>query len=321
MHAGQGPGAVRAGRPGSSSSIGARASSATRRECAEVRRVARVDSRLAGPRGRQRRRLSRLAGLGGRSAATVLARYEHLEQIPKLATGVGRVGARSGGLATTLVEQTSARCCSRLATLRADAPIGVDVDALRCGGPRAPSPGGVGRLGAPPLRPRGGRWRPRALFSPRTLTRADTVDGYAADNGELRGGASTLQSEPNTRGSIQLGVFQPAEPIELIGGELMVAEPQGAAHYTAIRKTVKALEAAFGRGWEVRMQGPIGLDDDSEPGPDVAVVPASGRLWPRPSLVARSSPSRWLSRASASIGGTRAISTLARACWTTGCPT
>ncbi len=72
---------------------------------------------------------------------------------------------------------------------------------------------------------------------------------------------------------IDLGVFQPGEAIELIGGELMVAEPQGAAHYTAIQKTAKALEAAFGPGWALRTQGPIGLDDDSEPEPDVAVVP------------------------------------------------
>src|SRR5678815_4691354 len=71
---------------------------------------------------------------------------------------------------------------------------------------------------------------------------------------------------------IELGVFQPGEAIELIGGELMVAEPQGAAHYTAIVKTARALEAAFGPGWHVRTQGPIGLDDDSEPEPDVAVV-------------------------------------------------
>src|SRR3989442_1624759 len=85
---------------------------------------------------------------------------------------------------------------------------------------------------------------------------------------------------------VDLGVFQPGEPIELIGGELMVAEPQGAAHYTAIRKTAKALEAAFGPGWEVRTQGPIGLDDDSEPEPDVAVVPGS------PDDYSRAHPSR-----------------------------
>ena len=88
---------------------------------------------------------------------------------------------------------------------------------------------------------------------------------------------------------IGLGIFQPGEAIELIGGQLMVAEPQGAAHYTAIQKTARALEAAFGPGWTVRTQGPIGLDEDSEPEPDVAVVPGSpddyGRAHPsRPTL-------------------------------------
>jgi len=71
---------------------------------------------------------------------------------------------------------------------------------------------------------------------------------------------------------IELGFFQPGEPVELIGGQLMVAEPQGAAHYTAIWKTAKTLERAFGAGWMVRSQGPLWLDEDSEPEPDVAVV-------------------------------------------------
>jgi Uma2 family endonuclease len=74
---------------------------------------------------------------------------------------------------------------------------------------------------------------------------------------------------------IDLGVFHAGEPIELIGGELVVAEPQGAAHYTAIVKTARTLEAAFGAGWHARMQGPIGLDADSEPEPDVAIVTGS----------------------------------------------
>ena len=74
---------------------------------------------------------------------------------------------------------------------------------------------------------------------------------------------------------IEIGFFQPSDPIELIGGELMVAEPLGAEHYTAIRRTARALEVAFGPGWDVRTQGPIGLDDESEPEPDVAVVSGS----------------------------------------------
>ena len=72
---------------------------------------------------------------------------------------------------------------------------------------------------------------------------------------------------------IELGVFQPSDPIELIGGELLVAEPQGAPHYTSIRKTARVLERAFGAAWDVRTQGPIGLDEESEPEPDVAGVP------------------------------------------------
>ena len=75
---------------------------------------------------------------------------------------------------------------------------------------------------------------------------------------------------------IELGVFQADDAIELIGGELMVAEPQSAEHYTAIFKSARALEAAFGPGWVIRTQGPVGLDDESEPEPDIAVVP--GRL-------------------------------------------
>jgi Uma2 family endonuclease len=85
---------------------------------------------------------------------------------------------------------------------------------------------------------------------------------------------------------IELGAFQPGEPLELLGGELVVAEPQGAAHYTAIVKTARALEAAFGPGWHTRMQGPLGLDADSEPEPDVAVVSGS------PEDYARAHPSR-----------------------------
>jgi Uma2 family endonuclease len=74
---------------------------------------------------------------------------------------------------------------------------------------------------------------------------------------------------------IDLGIFRPGEAVELIGGELIVSEPQGALHYTAILKTARALEIVFSAGWVVRTQGPIGLDGDSEPEPDVAVVPGT----------------------------------------------
>jgi Uma2 family endonuclease len=76
---------------------------------------------------------------------------------------------------------------------------------------------------------------------------------------------------------VECGIFRPGEPLELLGGLLVVAEPQGSAHFTAIRLVEEALRTAFGAGWDVRSQGPIALDDESEPEPDVAVVPGSAR--------------------------------------------
>ncbi len=96
-----------------------------------------------------------LPGWGTRSAATVLARYHHLEHIPELATGwdVSVRGAQR--LATTLAEQRDRALLFReLATLRADAPIGADVDALRWTGPRADFGTWSERLGTPQLHER-----------------------------------------------------------------------------------------------------------------------------------------------------------------------
>ena len=76
---------------------------------------------------------------------------------------------------------------------------------------------------------------------------------------------------------IECGFFQPGDPIELVGGQLIVAEPQGSRHSTAIRAVDEALRVAFGTGWDVRTQLPVALDDESEPEPDVAVVPGSFR--------------------------------------------
>ena len=71
---------------------------------------------------------------------------------------------------------------------------------------------------------------------------------------------------------IKSGFFVEDEPIELLGGQLIVAEPKGSPHATAVALTVEALRAAFGPGWLVRVQDPIALDAESEPEPDVAVV-------------------------------------------------
>ena len=80
---------------------------------------------------------------------------------------------------------------------------------------------------------------------------------------------------------IEVGVFRPGDPVELLAGELVVSEPQGSEHYTAICLAEEALRAAFGPGWLVRPQGPVALDDESEPEPDLAVAPGTLRDYRR----------------------------------------
>ena len=75
----------------------------------------------------------------------------------------------------------------------------------------------------------------------------------------------------------ELGILAEDEPVELIDGHLIVAEPKGAPHATAVGLTADALRAAFGTGWVVRQQDPIALDEDSEPEPDVVVTPGTRR--------------------------------------------
>jgi 5'-3' exonuclease len=96
-----------------------------------------------------------LPGWGARSAATVLARYRHLEEIPQAAAQWDVPMRGAARLAATLVEQWErALLFRRLATLRADAPIGVDVNGLRWNGPRAEFAAWAERLGAPMLHER-----------------------------------------------------------------------------------------------------------------------------------------------------------------------
>src|SRR5204863_7559283 len=93
-----------------------------------------------------------LPGWGAKSAAAVLARYEHLERIPKLATEWDVAVRGALRLATTLAEQREAAMLFRtLATLRTDAPIGVDGDGLRWTGPGAELSAWAEGLGAPAL--------------------------------------------------------------------------------------------------------------------------------------------------------------------------
>ncbi len=75
----------------------------------------------------------------------------------------------------------------------------------------------------------------------------------------------------------EAGVFEPNQRLELIDGEVLQMSPQSTRHFTAIRLAERALSRLFATGYDVRSQGPIAIDGDSEPEPDIAVVEGSAR--------------------------------------------
>jgi Uma2 family endonuclease len=78
---------------------------------------------------------------------------------------------------------------------------------------------------------------------------------------------------------VELGVFQPGERLELLDGLLVVREPQGSRHAGTVRRVLAALRRVLGDAWQIDSQLPIALDADSEPEPDVAVVPRDPRAY------------------------------------------
>jgi Uma2 family endonuclease len=72
-------------------------------------------------------------------------------------------------------------------------------------------------------------------------------------------------------------ILGPEDRVELLGGTIVLKEPQYSPHATAIQLAARALRRAFAEGWDVRVQLPLALADDSEPEPDVWVVPGDPR--------------------------------------------
>jgi 5'-3' exonuclease len=96
-----------------------------------------------------------LPGWGARSAAAVLARYGRLEGIPPSAADWEVPVRGAARLAATLAAGRERALLFRtLATLRTDAPIAADVDALRWRGPRSEFSDWSARLHAPALHER-----------------------------------------------------------------------------------------------------------------------------------------------------------------------
>jgi Uma2 family endonuclease len=79
---------------------------------------------------------------------------------------------------------------------------------------------------------------------------------------------------------IEVGLLREDDPIELVEGRLVVAEPQHDPHARAVELGTDALRLAFGRGWRVRVQLPLALGRDSAPEPDVVVLRGTPRDAP-----------------------------------------
>ncbi|HYG65730.1 MAG TPA: Uma2 family endonuclease [Thermoanaerobaculia bacterium] len=71
------------------------------------------------------------------------------------------------------------------------------------------------------------------------------------------------------------GFFPPDARVELIEGIVYDTTPQSSFHSTSVYMLHERLRAVFTEGVIVRNQSPLVLGEDSEPEPDLAVVPGS----------------------------------------------
>lgn len=75
----------------------------------------------------------------------------------------------------------------------------------------------------------------------------------------------------------EAGLFGPDERVELLEGDIVTAIPQQSPHAACTGLGDEALRRAFGPSHWIRIQLPLVIDPDSEPEPDLAVVPGSPR--------------------------------------------
>lgn len=76
---------------------------------------------------------------------------------------------------------------------------------------------------------------------------------------------------------VKAGLFGSDERVELLEGEIITVTPQQSPHSASIGLVDVVLRQAFGPSYWIRIQLPLIVDPDSEPEPDLAVVPGSPR--------------------------------------------
>jgi Uma2 family endonuclease len=73
------------------------------------------------------------------------------------------------------------------------------------------------------------------------------------------------------------------ERVELLRGVLVAMSPQGALHAEVIRRLVRLLGLLLGDRGLLQAQSPLALGEDSEPEPDLAIVPPGDYVDAHPS--------------------------------------
>ena len=73
------------------------------------------------------------------------------------------------------------------------------------------------------------------------------------------------------------GFFRPDERIELVDGVIYEMTPQSAGHAVAVRLARQIFGRIFSSGFDILVQMSLALGENSEPEPDLAVVPGSPR--------------------------------------------
>lgn len=73
------------------------------------------------------------------------------------------------------------------------------------------------------------------------------------------------------------GFFHPDERLELIDGIIYEKPPQTSWHASTVCATQEALLRIFFDGFDLQSQMPLNLNADSQPEPDLAVVPGHWR--------------------------------------------
>lgn len=74
-----------------------------------------------------------------------------------------------------------------------------------------------------------------------------------------------------------MGVFEGRRAM-LIDGVILEQGPMNPPHAITLGLVEEAIRAAFGAGWWLRQQLPLVLGQDTDPEPDLAVVPGRPRL-------------------------------------------